>query len=77
MKLKNSSERILNGIKSKGFKFIELDSVIETNHIVERSGENFRRFIFSFNDQNGNELCLMPAHYKLLFQFFYLFHLNI
>tara|TARA_Y100000590_G_scaffold191264_1_gene217641 strand:+ start:1409 stop:2461 length:1053 start_codon:yes stop_codon:yes gene_type:complete len=60
MKLKNSSERILNGIKSKGFKFIELDSVIETNHIVERSGENFRRFIFSFNDQNGNELCLRP-----------------
>ena len=60
MKLKNSSEKILKDIESKGFKFIELDSVIETNHIVERSGENFRRFIFSFNDQNGNELCLRP-----------------
>ena len=60
MKLKNSSDKILKNIKSKGFKFIELDSVIETNHIVERSGENFRRFIFSFNDQNGNELCLRP-----------------
>ena len=60
MKLKNSSEKILKDIKSKGFKFIELDSVIETNHIVERSGENFRRFIFSFNDQYGNELCLRP-----------------
>ena len=36
MKLKNI-EKILNNIKSKGFKFIELDSVIETNHIVERS----------------------------------------
>ena len=60
MKLKNSSEKILKDIKSKGFKFIELDSVIETNHIVERSGENFRRFIFSFKDQNGNELCLRP-----------------
>tara|TARA_B100002052_G_scaffold293825_1_gene317584 strand:+ start:647 stop:1699 length:1053 start_codon:yes stop_codon:yes gene_type:complete len=60
MKLKNSSEKILKDIKSKGFKFIELDSVIETNHIVERSGENFRRFIFSFNDQHGNELCLRP-----------------
>ena len=55
MKSKNLSEKILNNIKSKGFKFIELDSVIETNHIVERSGENFRRFIFSFNDQSGNE----------------------
>ena len=60
MKSKNSSDKILKNIKSKGFKFIELDSVIETNHIVERSGENFRRFIFSFNDQNGNELCLRP-----------------
>ena len=60
MKLKNLSESILKSIKSKGFKHIELDSVIETNHIVERSGESFRRFIFSFNDQNGKELCLRP-----------------
>ena len=60
MKSKNLSENTLKAVKAKGFKFIELDSVIETNHIVERSGENFRRFIFSFNDQNGNELCLRP-----------------
>ena len=46
MKSKNLSENILRSIKAKGFKFIELDSVIETNHIVERSGESFRRFIF-------------------------------
>ena len=60
MKSKNLSENILRLVKAKRFKFIELDSVIETNHIVERSGESFRRFIFSFNDQNGNELCLRP-----------------
>ena len=60
MKSKNLSENILKIVKAKGFKYIELDSVIETNHIVERSGETFRRFIFSFNDQNGNELCLRP-----------------
>jgi len=60
MKSKNLSENILRLVKAKGFKFIKLDSVIETNHIVERSGESFRRFIFSFNDQNGNELCLRP-----------------
>jgi len=60
MKSKNLSENILRSVKTKGFEFIELDSVIETNHIVERSGESFRRFIFSFNDQNGNELCLRP-----------------
>ena len=60
MKSKNLSESILKSVKSKGFKHTELDSVIETNHIVERSGESFRRFIFSFNDQNGKELCLRP-----------------
>ena len=60
MKSKNLSEKILRSVKSKGFKYIELPSVIETNHIVQRSGENFRKFIFSFIDQNGNELCLRP-----------------
>ena len=61
MKSKNLSENIFKSVRSKGFNYIELDSVIETNHIVERSGESFRRFIFSFNDQNGNELCLRPT----------------
>ena len=60
MKLKNSSEKILRSVKAMGFKYIELPSVIEANHIVKRSGENFRKFIFSFSDQNGNELCLRP-----------------
>ncbi len=60
MKSKNLSEKILKSVKSKGFKYIELPSVIEANHIVQRSGENFRKFIFSFTDQNGNELCLRP-----------------
>ena len=60
MKLKNLSEKILRSVKTMGFKYIELPSVIEANHIVKRSGENFRKFIFSFSDQNGNELCLRP-----------------
>lgn len=60
MKLKNLSEKILKSVKSKGFKYIELPSVIEADHIVQRSGENFRKFIFSFTDQNGSELCLRP-----------------
>ena len=60
MKLKNLSEKILRSVKSKGFKYIDLPSVIEANHIVQRSGENFRKFIFSFIDQNGGELCLRP-----------------
>ncbi len=60
MKSKNLSEKILKSVKGKGFKYIELPSVIEANHIVQRSGENFRKFIFSFVDQNGSELCLRP-----------------
>ncbi len=60
MKSKNLSDKILRSVKSKGFKYIELPSVIETNHIVQRSGESFRKFIFSFTDQTGNELCLRP-----------------
>jgi ATP phosphoribosyltransferase regulatory subunit len=60
MKSKNLSEKILRSVKSKGYKYIDLPSVIEVNHIVQRSGENFRKFIISFIDQNGNELCLRP-----------------
>ena len=60
MKSKNLSEKILRSVRSKGFKYIELDSVIEANHIVQRSGENFKKFIFSFIDHNVSELCLRP-----------------
>ena len=60
MKLKNLSENILRSVKSKGFKYIDLPSVIEADHIVQRSGENFRKYIFSFTDQEGKEICLRP-----------------
>jgi ATP phosphoribosyltransferase regulatory subunit len=60
MQSKNLSENILRSVKSKRFKYIDLPSVIEANHIVQRSGENFRKFIFSFIDQKGSELCLRP-----------------
>ena len=60
MKSKNLSDKILKSVKAKGFKYVDLPSVIEANHIVQRSGENFRKFLFSFIDQNGNELCLRP-----------------
>ena len=60
MKSKNLSEKILRSVKSKGSKYINLPSLIEANHIVQRSGENFKKFIFSFIDQNGTELCLRP-----------------
>jgi ATP phosphoribosyltransferase regulatory subunit len=60
MKSKNLSENILRSVKSLGFKYVDLPSVIDANHIVQRSGENFRKFILSFIDQSGSELCLRP-----------------
>ena len=43
MKSKNLSEKILRLIKSKGFENIELDPVLETKYILQRSGENFKK----------------------------------
>ena len=60
MKSKKLSEKILRSIKSKGFSNIALDPVLETKYILQRSGENFRKFLFSFYDLNGKELCLRP-----------------
>ena len=54
MKSKNLSENIIKNLKSKGFKNIVLDSVIETKYILRRSGENFRKFLFTFQDLKGN-----------------------
>ena len=55
MKSKNLSNKILKTIKSRGFNFIELPPVIEANHILQRSGENFRKYLFSFNNSEGKE----------------------
>ena len=60
MKSKNLSEKILRSIKSKGFKTINLNPVLEAKYILQRSGENFKKFLFSFFDLDGKELCLRP-----------------
>ena len=60
MKSKNLSNKILKTIKSRGYKFIELPPVIEANHILQRSGENFRKYLFSFNNSKGKEFALNP-----------------
>jgi len=60
MKSKKLSENILKAVKSRGYKYIELDAVIGADQIIQRSGENFRQHMFSFQDPNGNEMCLRP-----------------
>ena len=56
MKLKNIS----NILKLSGFKDIELDSIIESNQVLKRSGGNFRQYLFSFYDQHYKEWALNP-----------------
>jgi ATP phosphoribosyltransferase regulatory subunit len=60
MKSKKLFENILKAVKSRGYKYIELDAVIGADQIIQRSGENFRQHMFSFKDPNGNEMCLRP-----------------
>ena len=60
MKSKKLSENILKAVKSRGYKYIELDAVIGADQIIQRSGENFRQYMFSFQDPSGNEMCLRP-----------------
>ena len=60
MKSKKLFDNILKAVKSRGYKYIELDAVIGADQIIQRSGENFRQHMFSFQDPNGNEMCLRP-----------------
>tara|TARA_B100002003_G_scaffold78841_1_gene73768 strand:- start:1407 stop:2456 length:1050 start_codon:yes stop_codon:yes gene_type:complete len=60
MKSKKLSENILRAVKSRGYKYIELEAVIDADQIIQRSGESFRQYMFSFQDPNGNEMCLRP-----------------
>ena len=59
MKSKNYN-KINNILNSKKFKYIELDPVIESKFILQRSGENFKKYLFSFYNSDGHELSLRP-----------------
>ena len=54
------SKNLFNILKSSGFKSIELDNIIESKHILKRSGGNFRQYLFSFYDQRNVEWSLRP-----------------
>ena len=59
MKSKNYN-KINNILNDKDFKYIELDPVIESKFILQRSGENFKKYLFSFLNSDGRELSLRP-----------------
>tara|TARA_Y100001958_G_C21228499_1_gene553989 strand:+ start:1322 stop:2380 length:1059 start_codon:yes stop_codon:yes gene_type:complete len=60
MKSKNYYENIIQVFKKYGFVLSEPDVLLDSDYIIERSGENFRKLILSFQDDNGKSICLRP-----------------
>ena len=60
MKLKKLSEKIVKTFKSNGFVLSEPDVLLDSEYIIQRSGENFRRSILTFENEEGKVMCLRP-----------------
>ena len=56
----NISKKILNIFKKKGFNFTDLDIVIDTDLLAQRSGEAFKKYALNFKDKSGKEISLRP-----------------
>ena len=56
----NISKKILNIFKKKGFNFIDLNIVIDTDLLAQRSGEAFKKYALNFKDKSGKEISLRP-----------------
>ena len=60
MKSKKLSEKIIKTFKSNGFVLSEPDVLLDSEYIVQRSGENFKRSILTFENKYGKVMCLRP-----------------
>jgi ATP phosphoribosyltransferase regulatory subunit len=60
MKSKKLSEKIINIFKINGFALSEPDVLLDSEYIIQRSGENFRRSILAFENEDGKVMCLRP-----------------
>ena len=60
MKLKKLSEKIIKTFKKNGFSLSEPDVLLDSEYIIQRSGENFRRSIITFEREDGKTMCLRP-----------------
>ena len=60
MKLKKSSEAIIKIFKSNGFVLSEPDVLLDSEYIIERSGEKFRSSMLTFESEDGKTMCLRP-----------------
>jgi len=60
MKSKNYSENIIKVFKKDGFVLSEPDILLDSDYIIQRSGENFRKLMLTFEDDTGKSMCLRP-----------------
>ena len=60
MKSKNYSENIIKVFKKDGFILSEPDVLLDSDYIIQRSGENFRKLMLTFEDATGKSMCLRP-----------------
>ena len=60
MKSKKLSEQIIKTFKSNGFVLSEPDVLLDSDYIIQRSGENFRKLMLTFEDDAGKSICLRP-----------------
>ena len=60
MKSKKLSEKIVKTFESNGFVLSEPDVLLDSEYIIQRSGENFRRSMLTFENEDGKVMCLRP-----------------
>ena len=60
MKSKKLSDQIINTFKSNGFILSEPDVLLDSEYIIQRSGENFKRSMLTFENEEGKLMCLRP-----------------
>ena len=60
MKSKKLSEQIIKTFKNNGFVLSEPDVLLDSEYIIQRSGENFKRSMLTFENEDGKLMCLRP-----------------
>ena len=60
MKSKKLSELIIKTFKNNGFLLSEPDVLLDSEYIIERSGEKFRSSMLTFESKDGKVMCLRP-----------------
>ena len=58
--IKKLSDKIISTFKSNGFSLSEPDVLLDSEYIIQRSGEIFKRSMLTFENKDGKLMCLRP-----------------